>query len=257
MPQSPRHPIGDGHRLRNPYIASILLLALQQRGLKRLAVDIAADINNSLLVVALAIEQIDKAPDAAGPSRLPTDEILSAATRIQKATRMLLSVVDTHKTPPSVFSVDETVVAIYPLLRCTLRPDISFIMVSADNLWLAKGEPGAVELCALELTLRANTSIASGGRFEMDLSNIRLASRLAKLEPGDYVQVRVSMAGGDAASAEFADVSRAAVEKLSNGTPAGSESMTCADLIDENRGHITYETTPEGGAIITILLPRG
>src|SRR5439155_5053059 len=166
----------------------------------RLAGGIAHDFNNLLTAIGGYSEfLLEGLPD---DTRLRADalEIRKAAERAGTLTRQLLAF--SRRTVVKLESLDpnELVTDMDKLFRRLIGADVELVTLLEPGAGRFEGDRSQFEQAVVNLVLNARDAMPDGGKLVITTANVAIApdgdDRLAAIEPGRYVVVRVRDSGG-------------------------------------------------------------
>ncbi|VVS92454.1 PAS domain S-box protein [Desulfoluna spongiiphila] len=225
----------------------------------RLAAGVAHDFNNMLSPILgyaeLLLDELPTGEECYGYSL----EIKNAAERSRNLVRQLLAFSRKQVLRLDPLDLREIVSGMQPLLRRTLREDISLTISLAETLCPVRADVGQVEQILMNLTVNAQDAMPDGGKLSI---GVRMAVQEAsaprfhlELSPGKYVlmEVRDTGLGMDAATAEHAFEPFFST-KGKGGTGLGLS--TVYGIVTQHGGTVLMDTRQGKGTVFSLYFPR-
>ncbi len=229
--------------------------------LGQLAGGIAHDFNNLLMGVLGNLElmriNLEKGRiDAVSRSINAAETVANTATAI---TRRLLMFSRRESFTPSVVSLNDRIIVMQEMIISTLGPSIRLHLSLADELWNTRCDPNQLDTALLNLAINARDAMLDGGELFVvtdNLSTDGMQTALPDILPGDYAVLTVK----DTGTGMSAEVLQRAFEPFFTTKPAGQGTglglAMIYGFVQEVRGHIQLESTPDIGTTVKIYLPR-
>ena len=248
--------VAVAERLSWPWRTSLTarILAVNIIALGLLAGGIAHDFNNLLLVIQLYTDIIRK---SRGSDLFSAEmaEIANAVERARSMTRHLLTFSRQQPTELSVLDAADIVEDVYSMLRRTLPANIEISTLIAEDLHPILVDRGQMEQVLMNLAINARDAMPEGGRFTISLENATVKAGSVTLEPGDYVQMRVSDTGSGIAAEHLPRIFEPFFTTKPRGQGTGLGLANCYAIIVQAGGQISVESTVGAGTGFLILLP--
>ena len=233
-----------------------------------LAGGVAHDFNN-LLAVILNLTFFVKqklaavSGEPAGQEWVP---VLKDAERIERAaqsaarlTRQLLVFARREVVQPQALDINLVVLEIEPLLRRTICEHVEFVTVPGKDMWPALIDPGQFEQILTNLVVNACDATGSGGKVTVDTQNLTVDEAYAAgrpgLEPGRYVQLRVSDAGVGMSPETLEHVFEPFFTTKPTGQGTGLGLSTVHGIAKQAGGYVAIYSELGVGSRVTVLLP--
>jgi signal transduction histidine kinase len=226
---------------------------------------IAHDFNNLLAVIVGSMEMIRNVFESdAEPQRARILRLLKACEtatgRATKLTQQLLTFARRSTFKLDVVSLDEVLVACEPFLRRALGEAHTLELNFGADLWPCHIDAAQFEAAILNLVVNARDAMPSGGRLEIDTSNVIVdiadPQRPSDLSPGAYVMLRVTDTGvgmePDVAARAFEPFFT--TKEVGRGTGLGLSQVY--GFIKQSGGHVAIDTAPGMGTTFRLYLPR-
>lgn len=162
---------------------------------------IAHDFNNMLTGVIGSLELLSRTLDSGKTER--AGRYIEAATmsaqRAAGLTQRLLAFSRRQSLDVRAVDVNRAVTGMEELLRRTLGEEITLDTRLAADAWNAMSDANQLESALLNLAINARDAMPHGGRLVIESGNVLVAEDaqrgFERLEPGEYVVVRVSDTG--------------------------------------------------------------
>jgi PAS domain S-box-containing protein len=226
----------------------------------RLAGGIAHDFNN-LLTIILGYSQILADGLPAG-SRLAdnTAQIKSAGERAAGITRQLLAFSRKQVLSPRVINLNDIVLNLDSLLRRLIGEDIEVMTVPANDLGMAKADPGQIEQVIMNLALNSRDAMPNGGKLTLETANASLDETYARdhqpVESGQYVMLAVSDTGHGMATETVGRIFEPFYTTKEVGKGTGLGLSMVYGIVKQSGGYIWVYSEPDQGTTFKIYLPR-
>ena len=235
--------------------------------LGQLAGGVAHDFNNLLGVIlnyaAFVREELDYAtgedPQRWTAVRGDVEQIEQAARRATALTRQLLAFARREVIHPEVINLNESVEDTEQLLRRTLGEHIELAYWLQEDLWSVLTDPGQVEQILINLAVNSRDAMPNGGRLLIETLNVDVdesyASTRPGLEPGRYVQLRVSDNGQGMAPATLERAFEPFYTTKPKGEGTGLGLATIYGIVTQAGGYIRLYSERGIGTTCTVMLP--
>ncbi|MCM2270746.1 MAG: PAS domain S-box protein, partial [Thermoanaerobaculia bacterium] len=224
-----------------------------------LAGGIAHDFNNMLGVI-LGNAELVMTQTLPEPARERIVEIVRAGERSAQLTRQLLGFARKQSVTPCALDLNETVEGLLKMLRRLIGENVELDWRPASSLWEAWMDPSQVDQILTNLCVNARDAIAGAGRIAISTGNRSVAAddpeAPGALPPGDYVWLAVRDSGCGMDADVLAHIFEPFYTTKETGQGTGLGLATVYGIVQQNRGQITVDSRPGGGAIFTVLLPR-
>jgi signal transduction histidine kinase len=126
-------------------------------------------------------------------------DIREAAIRGAILTSRLLSFARKQPLQPEPTDINNLLRQFDPLIGRTLRKDINFELIPAEDLWKVQIDRSQLENAVLNLALNSRDAMPRGGKLTIETSNSQLdheyAQHHSEVIPGQYVMIAVSDSG--------------------------------------------------------------
>lgn len=234
-----------------------LLHAQKMETAGRLAGGIAHDFNNVLTVILGEVALHSGARYNADKAREALRRIGESAERAASITRQLLAFSRRNFVSPSVFTLNDLVDGLRPMLQHLVGEGIRLNIVRGASQSV-KADRGQVEQVLANLIVNARDAMPGGGTLTIETHTESVGSpnewRLGSITSGDYAVVTV----GDTGHGMSDDVQKKLFEPFfttkPNGTGLGL--CTCLAMLQANGGDISVKSSPGRGTVIRVCLPQ-
>lgn len=221
---------------------------------------IAHDFNNMLTVVIGNLQLLEHSlKNDATMSRL-THAALDASMRAAELVRRLLAFSRQQLLAPRNANINDLVIGVEPLLRRTITEHLSLKVKVADDLWLARIDPGQLENALINLAINARDAMSSGGVLTIETINTVLDEHYAaeqdEVTPGEYVMVAVSDNGEGIPKEVLPHVFDPFYSTKETGKGSGLGLSMVYGFVKQSKGHINVYSEQGHGTTIKIYIPR-
>ena len=220
----------------------------------RLAGGIAHDFNNLLTVILSCCETAT----IRAPSR-ELESIEKAALKAANLTNQLLTFSRQQVIVPKMIDLGVLVTGMGEMLARVLREDIALKLVTTENLWATKADPGQIDQVLMNLVVNARDAMVDGGTLTIETRNTYLDEAYSfnhtELAPGNYVLLCVSDTGigMDKETQERVFEPFFTTKPLGKGTGLGL--ATVFGIVKQSGGSIVLYSEPSVGTTFKIYFP--
>jgi PAS domain S-box-containing protein len=236
-----------------------LLQAQKHEAIGLVAGSVAHDFNNFLTVINGNAEMLE-ATTTDENVREFANQILGAGKRSAELTRHLLAFSRRQVMVPKTLDLNQLVTEMEPLLRSTLRGDISLEIITTARLGLVSVDQSQIEQVLLNLVVNARDALAGGGSITIETGNVLLdpeyASRVPEAAEGRHVMLAVCDTGegipkdvGERIFAPFFTTRKDAGR-------SGLGLSTVLGIVKQSGGNIQVYSEEGEGTKIKVYLPR-
>ena len=228
--------------------------------LGQLAGGVAHDLNNQLTAILGFAELLTAHLPDEGENRSNLLEIAKAGRRAANVTEQLLAYGRKQPRLPKVVNVNDVVTGLVPLLRRSVREQVSIETQLSDALEPVHANPTQLERCLLNLVWNARDAIADAGVITVSTEMIDVtdpkATQTPIMTPGQYVAIAVA----DTGLGMDNDTRRRVFEpffttkEVGKGTGLGLASVY--GIVKQSGGQMWVASAPGHGATFRILLPK-
>jgi PAS domain S-box-containing protein len=235
-----------------------LIQAQKLESIGRLAGGIAHDFNNMLAIIQGCVElAIDALPDVHGV-QADLRAIRDATDRAAALTGRLMSFARKQATAPQIFSLNDMLYSIEPLLRRILGSSVALELRLAADLALLRADFTQIEQVLLNLAVNARDAMPDGGRLTIETATIELDStsiQHAHMNPGRYVTLSVSDTGPGIPPEIQAQIFDAFFTTKRDGTGTGLGLWASYGIVQQHGGTIGVSSEVGQGATFKVYLP--
>jgi signal transduction histidine kinase len=234
---------------------------LKLEAVGQLAGGIAHDFNNLLTIITgntqLALETL---PDASVVQE-DLEHALVAAERAAQLTRQLLAFSRRQILRTEPVDIANLVDEITPLLQRLVGEDVGVTTKTIGANVVTIADRAELEQALINLVINSRDAMPSGGALNIVTKAIRLDAmaigrQRLDLDPGDYVEMRVT----DSGTGMSPDVLARAIEPFFStkviGKGSGLGLPSAYGTVKQIGGHLRIESTIGHGTTVTIVLPR-
>lgn len=239
-------------------IEARLIHAQKLQAIGELTGGIAHDFNNILAVVLgnaeILLSELDSIDmEVAG-------DIREAAMRGATLTSRLLSFARKQPLLPESTDINHLLREFDPLIRRTLREDVSFELISAGGLWKAQVDKSQLENAILNLAVNARDAMPSGGKLTIETGNTRLddeyADQHSEVQPGQYVMIAVSDTGHGMAPEVVNEAFTPFFTTKDVGKGSGLGLSMVFGFVKQSLGHVKIYSEAGLGTTVRLYFPR-
>lgn len=227
-----------------------------------LAGGVAHDFNNLITAIRGYTELLQKdiaqppSPAATRALRAHTAGIENASLRASKLVRQLLAFSRTQVPEAERIDINALILNLKDLIAAFLRSGIHLELQLGPEPVNAHVDRNQIEQVIINLAINSRDAMPDGGHLTINVSPVRVTPAThPALEPGDYAQISVTDTG-TGISPEVQPKLFApffTTKPKNHGTGLGLP--TCANIVKNARGKITFDTEPGKGTTFTVLLP--
>jgi PAS domain S-box-containing protein len=211
----------------------------RQEAVARLAGEVALDFDRILREIDVAVARADH------------PAIARATARGEALVRQLLEVGGARTNTPVVLDLNDAVEATLPDVRELAGPWVQVVAELEPELGSVVADAAQVRELILNLAANARAMMSSGGRLEIRTANVDFSRRTrdgSANGDGRHVMIAVS-------DSEPSVAARPAEPTDPGGRMALGLAAACS-IVKQNGGTLGTETTPDGGSVIRVYLPR-
>jgi PAS domain S-box-containing protein len=234
--------------------------AQRMEAVGRLAGGIAHDFNNILTAISGFGELASAELPAGDPVAEDIGEILKASDRAAALTRALLAFSRRQVMEPTKVDLNDVVGDLKPMLGLLLGEDIELVVEPDPELGLALIDRGQLEQVILNLAVNARDAMPDGGKLTIATANTDIDARRALSSVGAVQGSFVKLVFSDTGSGMTPEVIEHAFEPFFTTKPrekgTGLGLSTVIGVVQQSGGTVSVASSPGGGSVFTILLPR-
>lgn len=222
---------------------------------------IAHDFNNLLGGILGALELADKrlVQGRGQDCRHMLGIVQQNASRASSLVQRLLAFARQQTLTPQTVDVHHLVAGMHDLIHSTLDASIGFVDATLAGQWTVRVDPPQLENALLNLCINARDAMTRGGTLRISCQDHSLAPIQAaslQLAPGDYLQIVVEDTGRGMSE----DIASRAIEPFFTTKPLGQGTglglSMAYGLMRQSGGHLSIDSTPQGGTRVNLYLPR-
>ncbi|MGK3989927.1 ATP-binding protein [Sorangium sp. So ce136] len=237
-----------------------LLHSQKLEAIGRLAGGVAHDFNNMLTAIfghrELAVRKVQ--PSSNVLEHLT--QIGTAAERAAALTRQLLAFARKQIIQPTVVDPNALILGVESLLRPLVGEDVELDVLPGSQIWPIRIDRGQFEQLLMNLAVNARDAMPGGGRLTIETANTTIrpddAERRPEIEPGDYVELKVTDTGQGMEDAIQQYVFEPFFTTKEPGKGSGLGLATCHGIVKQHGGHIWFASASGQGTRFTICFPR-
>ncbi len=224
----------------------------------RLAGGVAHDFNNLLAVVTMFGQGLMESLDPGGQRYDDARTIVETAERGAQLTRQLLAFGRRAVLQPVNLRAGALVLEMETMIRRLLGDAVELeVHADPDSAWI-NADPGEMGQVLMNLVVNARDAMPQGGRLRISVHDhpTMFPEPSLVLEPGDYVELRVSDSGQGISAAELEHIFEPFYTTKDMGKGTGLGLATVYGIVRQSGGGIKVESEPGRGATFRIFLPR-
>ena len=223
----------------------------------RLAAGVADEFNNILAIILLNAEMLE---DCVGNDNQRVRTVIRATSRGAEMTQQLLAFSRQQQLNPRVLDLGNLAEGMIDRLMQTLGETIKMELRPAPDLWPVVADPTQLGNVLLDLARNARDAMPLGGRFVIEMANVRLGPKHDAtdlgLVPGDYVMLAVSDTGHGIGPQILEHVFEPFFSTKDVGEGSGLGLSVVHGIIGRHDGAITVQSRPGEGTCFDVFLPR-
>ena len=221
---------------------------------------VAHDFNNLLTVIMGNLEMLSERLEGDDSAQRYTDHALANVERGATLTDRLLAFSRKQALMPRVIDANDLVRGMTNLLRRTLEESVEIELMSSDDLWRCKADPGQVENALLNLAINARDAMSGNGKLTIETANVELddvyAAAQAEVVPGPYVMFAVTDTGTGIPRADIDKVFEPFFTTKASGKGSGLGLSMVYGFVKQSGGHVTIYSEQGVGTTVKVYLPR-
>src|SRR6266404_4165288 len=237
-----------------------LRMAQKMEAIGRLSGGIAHDFNNLLGVIIGYSGVLKKSLDKSQPTYEYAMEIEKAGQRAASLTRQLLASSRQQVLTPSVLSLNALVSDMEKMLPRLLGEDIEVSLSLEPELGNVKADQSQIEQVIMNLAVNARDAMPTGGKMQVQTSNVQLDLVYTWNHPGskvgEYVLLAVTDTGMGMDAGTLTHIFEPFFTTKERGKGTGLGLATVYGIVKQSNGYISVESTPGKGTAFKMYLPR-
>ncbi|CAM2821889.1 response regulator [Rariglobus hedericola] len=235
-----------------------LLQSQKMEAVGQLAGGVAHDFNNLLTAVRCYGDMLhDELTEIAPQLKARTSEILKATARASSLTRQLLAFSRKQVLQPEVLDMNGVIADLRDLVRSLLSENVTLDVTFLPEDSCFEADRNQIDQVVLNLCLNARDAMPQNGVLSLIIQGLEVTgANTHQLAPGNYVQltVRDTGIGMDATVKSQLFQPFFTTKPVGRGTGLGL--ATCAVIVKNCNGFITFESAPGKGTSFHLFLPR-
>lgn len=234
-----------------------LLQSQKMEAVGQLAGGVAHDFNNLLTAVRCYGDMLHEDLAHIAPElRSKTAEILKAADRASSLTRQLLAFSRKQVLQPETLDMNAVIADLRDLVRSLLSESVSLHVHFSEESVCFEADRNQVDQVVLNLCLNARDAMPQGGLLTLHIAPAKISGpNQHTLPPGDYVQLTVSDTGVGMPPEVQARLFQPFFTTKPVGRGTGLGLATCAVIVKNYNGAITFDSEPGRGTRFSVFLP--
>jgi two-component system, NtrC family, sensor kinase len=240
---------------RRELAEATLKQAQRMEAVGQLTGGVAHDFNNLLMVISGNVDRLRRDLKDTKSAR-PLDAIEMAARRGTSLTRQLLSFSRRQPHKPIVVDLGRRLLKMRDMLQSSLRGDIALVVDVEHGVSPVKVDPAEFELALLNLAVNSRDAMPNGGTFVVRAANLPAGGGALLGLEGDLVAIKVTDTGPGIAPEALPHVFEPFFTTKEAGSGTGLGLSQIYGFATQSGGGVTAGNDPQGGAAITLYLPR-
>jgi two-component system cell cycle sensor histidine kinase/response regulator CckA len=193
------------------------------------------------------------------PRRHDVDEIRNAAEGARSLTRQLLAFSRQQVIEPRVVELEAAVSNVEKMLRRLLGEDVHLVTQPNAQTSNVLIDPGQLEQIIMNMAVNARDAMASGGRFSISTSRVRIDEERARMHglesAGTYALLTMSDTGIGMDAATMARIFEPFFTTKEVGKGTGLGLATVYGIVKRANGVLQVRSEPGQGATFEVYLP--
>ncbi|MBN1326490.1 MAG: response regulator [Candidatus Cloacimonetes bacterium] len=225
----------------------------------RLAGGIAHDFNNLLTAINGYADLVLKKISASDPIRKDIEVILNCGERASDLTRQLLAFSRKQIVEPKLLNLNSIILDMDKMLRRLIGEDLELITYPGENLLTVKVDKSQIEQVVTNLVVNARDAMQQGGKIIVRTENKTVDQEINSVDkviiPGDYVVLTVKDTGIGMSDEIKQHLFEPFFTTKDQGKGTGLGLATVFGIIEQNKGFIIVESSPNIGSEFIIYFP--
>lgn len=224
----------------------------------RLAAGVAHDLNNLLTPILGYGEILMNNFSHDDTRKRHVNQIVQAGYRIRSLVRQLLAFGRKQTLEYRPLNLNNIIKEFEKLMRRTIREDIEFEIIMADDIETFKADIGQVEQVLMNLSVNAQDAMPEGGKLTIETAMIEMGEEDVLMHPGTQAGRYVSLIISDTGCGMDKETRELIFEpffstKGEQGTGLGL--ATVYGIVKQHRGNIWVYSEPGEGTSFKVYLP--
>jgi len=232
----------------------------QMEAIGRLAGGVAHDFNNMLTAIRGYSELIESSLAPDDPRARDVKAILKAAESCSQLTSQLLAFSRKQTIEPRIVDINQRMNRSQKILLRLIEEDIELRLVSAEDLWRTKVDPGQLDQILINLVINARDAMPNGGNLTIETANVSIDEEFCRNHigavPGEFVMLAVSDDGYGMEKEVLDNIFEPFFTTKEMGKGTGLGLSTVYGIIKQHGGFIHADSEPGEGTSVRIYLPR-
>jgi signal transduction histidine kinase len=226
----------------------------------QLAAGVAHDFNNLLMIVMGNLDLIARAAKDNQRVQMLVAPALQASRRGARLTSSLLAFARRQVMRTQTLDINVLIQEFLPLIRESVGEQINVEMILAPDLHPCKADAGQLEAALLNVAINARDAMENGGTLTIATSSAYLRHEdlvdNAETEPGRFIAVALTDTGSGMAPEVAAKAFDPFFTTKDAGKGSGLGLSQVLGFVRQLGGHVTLESTPGRGSVVTLFLPQ-
>lgn len=231
----------------------------KMEALGQLAGGVAHDFNNMLTIITGYSELVINRMSDKDPIVSDMLAIKEAGDRAATLTSQLLTFGRRQALQYSTIDLNGTVESARDMLQRMIGEDIHFEIDLQPGPHYIKTDPGQLDQVLVNLVVNARDAMPRGGRLRIETAAIALdqplTNRFLKLEPGEYIRLRVTDSGSGITDKVLNRIFEPFYTTKDKGKGTGLGLSMAYSLVEQSGGQIDVASRPDEGTRFDLYLP--
>jgi len=234
--------------------------AQKMEAMGRLAVGVAHDFNNLIIVISGYSELLLDTLPPGVPARELLKEIKNAGERAASLTHQLLVFSRKQMLELRVVDLNAVVANSENMLKRLVGEDVDMVTVLDPALGRVKTDPGLIEQILMNLVINARDAMPQGGKLTIETANTVLDQTYGRsdagVKPGRYVMLAVSDTGSGMDDQTKTRIFEPFFTTKEEGKGTGLGLAMIHGFIKQSGGHVFVDSEPGRGSTFKIYVPE-
>jgi signal transduction histidine kinase len=226
----------------------------------QLAAGVAHDFNNILMIMMGNLDLITRAARDNDRVQALAAPALEASRRGARLTSSLLAFARRQIIHTQTLDINVLIREFLPLIRQSIGETIEVDLMLAPDLRRCKADAGQLEAALLNVAINARDAMENGGTLTIATSNAYLRHEdlleNTETDPGPFTAIALT----DTGSGMAAEVAAKAFDPFFTTKDAGKGSglglSQVLGFVRQLGGHVTLNSEPGRGSVVTLFLPQ-